>query len=171
MDTILKPDLASIKIRNKLLPGDLGYIAHVHGDLYAKECGYGLDFEAYVLQGLKDFALEYDTAKDKVWICEHENRIIGFLVAQHRGGDVLQFRYFIFLPQYRGIGLGKKLMQEFLDFMKQGGYTSAYLWTTEEQHSAIALYTRYGFKLSDEKPSNAFGKELVEQRYDLVLDR
>ena len=169
MSTLLKPELSAIKIRNKLLPGDLGYIAHVHGDLYAKECGYGLEFEAYVLQGLRDFAHEYDEAKDRVWICEHENRIIGFLVAQHRG-DTVQLRYFIFLPEYRGIGLGKKLMNEFLDFMKSGSYRKAYLWTTEEQHSAIALYTRYGFKLSDEKPSNSFGKELVEQRYDLLLD-
>lgn len=170
MDTLIKPDLDAIKIRSKLLPGDLGYIAHIHGDLYAKECGYGLNFEAYVLQGLKDFALEYDEAKDKVWICEHGNRIIGCLVAQHRS-DALQLRYFIFLPEYRGIGLGKKLMEEFLDFMQSGCYSNAYLWTTEEQHSAIALYTRYGFKLSDEKPSGAFGKELVERRYDLVLNQ
>lgn len=169
MNTLLKPELSAIKIRNKLHPGDLGYIAHVHGDLYARECGYGLEFEAYVLQGLRDFAHEYDEAKDSVWICEHENRIIGFLVAQHRG-DAVQLRYFIFLPEYRGIGLGKKLMNEFLDFMKSGSCRKAYLWTTEEQHSAIALYTRYGFKLSDEKPSNSFGKELIEQRYDLLLD-
>ncbi|MEO3408361.1 GNAT family N-acetyltransferase [Mucilaginibacter sp. CAU 1740] len=172
MDTITTPQLSDIQIRNQLLPGDLGYIAHVHGDLYAKECGYGLDFEAYVLQGLKDFALEYDATKDKVWICEHNHRIIGFLVAQHRGADVVQFRYFIFLPQYRGIGLGKKLMEKFLDFMRQQGYNNAYLWTTEEQHAAIALYTRYGFTLSEQKPSSAtFGKPVVEQRYNLTLNQ
>lgn len=172
MDTTTKPQLSAISIRNQLLPGDLGYIAHVHGDLYAKECGYGLNFEAYVLESLKDFALEYDAAKDKVWICEHENLIIGFLVAQHRSAETLQLRYFIFLPEYRGIGLGKKLMDEFINFMQTGQYTNAYLWTTEEQHSAIALYTRYGFKLSDEKPSSStFGKELVERRYLLTLNQ
>jgi ribosomal protein S18 acetylase RimI-like enzyme len=168
MYSTVKPDLSAIQVRNNLLPGDLGYIAHVHGDLYAKECGYGLKFEAYVLEGLKDFAHEYDAAKDKIWICEHQNRIIGFLIAQHRT-NAIQLRYFIFLPEYRGVGLGKKLMDEFIDFMKLSNCPHAYLWTTNEQYAAIALYEKYGFKLSEEKPSNEFGKQLVERRYDLTL--
>lgn len=168
MNSVAKPDLSVIKLRNELHPGDLGYIAHVHGDLYAKEYGYGLRFEAYVLEGLNHFAQEYNIIKDKVWICEHDTRIIGFLVAQHRV-DAIQLRYFIFLPAYRGIGLGKKLMNEFIDFMRTTGCLHAYLWTTNEQHSAIALYEKYGFELTEEKPSNNFDKPLIERRYDLIL--
>ncbi|UYQ91768.1 GNAT family N-acetyltransferase [Chitinophaga horti] len=160
--------LADIEIRNTLQPGDLGYIAYLHGLIYAKEQGYGRNFEAYVLDGLKDFAKEYDPVLDRVWICEHDARIIGFLVAQHRGVQV-QFRYFLFLPEYRGIGLGKKLMDGFISFMHERGFKEAYLWTTNDQHAAIALYTRYGFALTEEKASNAFDKELIERRYDLTL--
>lgn len=159
--------LSDITIRTTLLPGDLGYIAYLHGHLYAKECGYGLLFETYVLDGLKDFARAYDAAKDKIWICEHNDRIIGCLVAQHRGVEV-QLRYFIFLPAYRGIGLGKYLMQEFMLFMKVKAYTHAYLLTTNEQQAAIALYTRFGFLLTEEKPSDGFGKPIIERRYDLI---
>lgn len=168
MNIVEKATLNEITIRNILIPGDLGYIAYIHGHLYAKECGYGLNFEAYVLDGLKEFAHEYDQSKDKVWICEHENKIIGFLVAAHRN-EVLQLRYFIFLPEYRGIGLGKKLMDEFIEFMKHNNYKQAFLWTTNEQHSAIALYTQYGFTLTEEKQSNAFDKKLMERRYDMLL--
>jgi len=168
MDCITNIRLADISIRNTLSPGDLGYIAYMHGELYARECGYGLNFEAYVLEGLKDFAHEYDPQKDKVWICEHENKIIGFLMAQHRTGT-MQLRYFIFQPEYRGIGLGKKLMSEFIDFMKATGHNHAYLWTTNEQHAAAALYTKFGFELTEEKVSEAFDKPLTEQRYDLQL--
>ncbi|MDJ1494770.1 GNAT family N-acetyltransferase [Cytophagaceae bacterium DM2B3-1] len=160
--------LADIQIRNTLQPGDLGYIAYIHGDLYAKECNYGINFEAYVLDGLKEFGQQYDAAKDKVWLCEHQGRIVGCLVAQHRAQQV-QLRYFIFLPEYRGIGLGKYLMQEFVRFMHEKGISHAYLWTTDEQHAATALYTRYGFVLTEEKPSESFDKPLTERRYDLVL--
>jgi ribosomal protein S18 acetylase RimI-like enzyme len=159
--------LSDIQIRNTLLPGDLGYIAYIHGDLYAKECGYGLSFETYVMEGLSAFARDYDVAKDKIWICEHNGKMTGCLVAQHRSEQV-QLRYFIFLPEYRGIGLGKYLMQEFVNFMQEKGITQAYLWTTSDQHAAIALYTRYGFILSEEKPSNMFGKPILERRYDLI---
>lgn len=164
-----KMSLNDIRLRNELQPGDLGYIAYLHGILYAKERGYGLNFEGYVFDGLGEFAHQYDPSKDRVWICEHEGKIIGFLMGFHRA-DSLQLRYFIFLPEYRGIGLGKKLMDEFISFMKEKGFTKAYLWTTNEQEEAIALYTRYGFRLTEEKRSDAFDKELVERRYDLKID-
>jgi len=165
MKTIALNDIA---IRNELLPGDLGYVAYLHGDLYTKENGYGLSFESYVLKGLGEFGHGYDAAKDRIWMCEHEGRMIGFLLAQHRPSAV-QLRYFIFLPEYRGIGLGKKLMTGFIEFMKQCGVKHAYLWTTDEQHATISLYTRFGFKLTEEKPSQSFGKNLTERRYDLHL--
>lgn len=160
--------LPDIRIRRELRPGDLGYIAHIHGQLYARECGYGLHFESYVLAGLQEFAEQYDPAKDAVWICEHNNQMVGFLLGFHRA-DALQLRYFIFQPDYRGLGLGKKLMQEFVAFMHAKNYRQAYLWTTREQEAAISLYTRFGFRLTEEKNSVAFDKELVEQRYDLLL--
>ena len=159
-----------ITCRNELRPGDLGYIAYLHGQIYARECGYGLGFEAYVLQGLQEFAHQYDPARDRVWICEHDNNIVGFLLGFHRT-DSLQLRYFILLPEYRGLGLGKKLMVEFLDFMKQRQYTRAYLWTTNEQHAATSLYMRHGFRLIEEKISAAFDKQLIERKYELTIDK
>ncbi|NIG54534.1 GNAT family N-acetyltransferase [Chitinophaga sp. Cy-1792] len=160
--------LSDIQIRNTLQPGDLGYIAYMHGDLYARECSYGLKFESYVLDGLSDFAREYDDRKDKVWICQHNGRIMGSLIAQHRG-EQLQLRYFIFLPEYRGIGLGKRLMYEFMAFMKERQVSQAYLWTTEEQQVAIGLYQRAGFRLTQESTSDSFGKPVTERRYDMTL--
>jgi ribosomal protein S18 acetylase RimI-like enzyme len=160
--------LNDIELRKELLPGDLGYIAYLHGKQYAKELGYGLNFEGYVLGGLQEFARQYAPAKDRVWICEHDQQIIGFLVGVNREQSV-QLRYFIFLPEYRGIGLGKKLMDQFIAYMNELGYKKAYLWTTNEQQAAISLYTRYGFRLTEEKVSHAFDKPLIELRYDLVL--
>lgn len=157
-----------IHIRTELKPGDLGYVAYLHGRLYAEELGYGLNFEGYVFGGLEEFAHQYERTKDKVWVCEHAGKMIGFLMAFHRE-DNMQLRYFILEQGYRGLGLGKVLMNEFVAFMKEKGCRKAYLWTTEEQHAAIALYSRYGFTLTEEKPSNAFDKELIERKYEMEL--
>jgi peptidyl-dipeptidase Dcp len=54
-----------------------------------------------------------------------------------------------------------------MDFLHRCGYKSSYLWTTNEQHAAASLYKHYGFVLTEEKESTAFGKKLKEQRYDL----
>ncbi|HWB90436.1 MAG TPA: helix-turn-helix domain-containing GNAT family N-acetyltransferase, partial [Puia sp.] len=158
----------TIAIRTTLKPGDLGYIAYMHGRVYNREHQYGLGFESYVLQGLGEFGHHYDPRKDRVWICEYGQEMVGFLVGVHRK-DAVQLRYFILLPEYRGLGLGKRLMKEFMAYVHDSGHRRAYLWTTNEQQAAIALYTQYGFVLREEKESRAFDKPLIELKYELTL--
>jgi peptidyl-dipeptidase Dcp len=162
-------NVEDIRIRHELRPGDMGYIIYLHGLLYGTEYGYVIQFETYVAAGLLKFYKNYDPLKDRVWICEHNNRIIGFLLLMHRKGNTAQLRYFLIDPEYRGIGLGKKLMEEYMDFLHSCQYRSSYLWTTQELTAAASLYKRYGFKLTEEKESNAFGKSLKEQRYEFLV--
>ena len=163
--------LDHISIRTTLKPGDLGYIIYRHGKLYGDEYNYQVSFEAYVAAGMHEFYESYNPEKDRVWICEHEEKIIGFLLLMHREKDIAQLRYFYLEPEFRSIGLGKKLMQLYMDFLHAKGYRSSYLWTTNELDAAASLYKRHGFSLTEEKESTAFGKLLKEQRYDLESDR
>ncbi len=87
----------------------------------------------------------------------------------HRENNSSQLRFFCILEGYRGIGLGRKLMDLYMAFFRECGYTSSYLWTSAELHGAAALYRSYGFALVEEKPSTAFGKPVIEQRYELKL--
>ncbi len=163
-----KINLDEVSIRTTLRPGDLGYIIHRHGKLYGDEYGYGVSFESYVAGGLHEFYKGYDPSKDRVWIAEHDQRIVGFLLLMHRDNGVAQLRYFYLEADYRGIGLGKKMMSLYMEFLRACHYTASYLWTTHELSAAASLYKREGFKLTEEKESTAFGKVLKEQRYDLV---
>ncbi len=161
--------LEDIGIRNELRPGDMGFIIHLHGKLYKAEYNYGISFESYVASGLHEFYTSYDPELDRVWICEHREKIVGFLLLMHRNSTA-QLRYFLILPEYRGIGLGKKLMELYMSFMRSKSYRRSYLWTTHELQAAASIYQRHGFRLTEEKDSKAFGKVLKEQRYDLILD-
>ena len=160
-----------INIRTDLQPGDIGYIIYLHGILYKQEYDYGISFETYVAKGLHEFYNSYDPGKDRVWICEDNNKIIGFLLLMHRENNAAQLRYFILLPQYRGIGLGKKLMDLFFEWLKEHDYRSCYLWTTNEQQTASLLYKKYGIHLTEEHESSSFGKPVIEQRYEVILER
>jgi len=164
-----KPRLEDIHIRTTISPGDLGYVTYMHGYLYHKEYNFEHVFEKYVAEGLLEFYNQYDPATNRAWVCEHNLTIIGFLALMNRG-DAAQLRYFIIDPNYRGIGLGKKLMNLFIDFMKSCGYQKAYLLTTKGLDPAISLYTRHGFKFSEEKNTNIFGKPSIEHRYDLITN-
>jgi len=167
--------LEDISIRIELKPGDLGYVIYLHGSLYGREYGYGVQFESYVAKGLCEFYEKYNPTRNRVWICEHKRispadngRMIGFLLLMDRG-HAAQLRYFLIAPEYRGIGLGSKLMNLYMDFLRECGYKESYLWTTHELSIAAFLYKRLGFRLTEEKESTSFGKPLREQRYDLIL--
>jgi GNAT superfamily N-acetyltransferase len=160
--------LDDISIRTELQPGDIGYVTYMHGALYHKEYNYGLQFESYVAKGLCEFYEKYNPQRNRIWACEHKDRIIGFLLLMDRG-EAAQLRYFLIEPKYLGIGLGSRLLNLYMDFLRECGYKESYLWTTHELTTAAALYKRLGYKMTEEKESNSFGKPLTEQRYDLSL--
>jgi peptidyl-dipeptidase Dcp len=151
------------------VPGDLGYVTYLHGTLYAAEYGYGIPFESYVAAGLNEFYISFNRAKDRVWVCESGGRIVGFLLLMHRGHGSAQLRYFLIAPEFRRIGLGKRLMAAYMDALKECGYRHSYLWTTHELTAAASLYRRHGFVLTEEHESDKFGKSLREQRYDYTM--
>jgi len=162
-------NLNDVVIRTVLRSGDIGYVTRMHGVLYKEEYDFGIIFEAYVASGLHEFYKNYNPEKDCVWVAEHKDRIVGFLLLMHRGNDIAQLRYFILDPAYRGIGLGKKLVGLYMDCLKERNYKTCYLWTTNEQATAISIYKKLGFVFTEEVDSTAFGKPLKEQRYDLLL--
>jgi GNAT superfamily N-acetyltransferase len=162
--------LDEISIRTQLKPGDIGYATYMHGTLYHREYGYGLQFESYVAKGRCEFYEKYNPERNRIWACEYNDRMIGSLLLMDRGTSA-QLRYFLIEPEYRGLGLGARLLNLYLDFLRECGYKESYLWTTHELDNAAFLYKRLGFKLTEEKESNAFGKTLREQRYDLRLSQ
>ena len=125
MQRKISPSLEDISIRTELRPGDIGYVIHMHGNLYKKEYDYGIQFEVYVAKGLCEFYEKYNPQRERVWVCEHEDRMIGFLLLMDRG-KAAQLRYFLIQPEYRGIGLGTKLLSLYMDFLQTRGYNQSY---------------------------------------------
>jgi len=120
----------NVSIRTDLCPGDIGQIMSMHGRLYFKEYGYSQPFEYYVALSLAEFAQLYSPERNRIWVCEYDQGMVGSLALMDRG-DAAQLRYFLFEPEYRGLGLGTQLMDSFIEFMRERAYKSSYLWTTE----------------------------------------
>ncbi|MEH0155201.1 GNAT family N-acetyltransferase [Limibacter armeniacum] len=160
--------LEDIQIRTYLKPGDIGYVTFLHGDLYSKEFGYGVDFESYVAKGLGEFAVNFDSKKERVWVCEYKEQIIGFLSLVNSDGAA-QLRYFLILPEFRGIGLGGKLMNLFMEFMQEAGYHTSFLLTTPALETATKLYQKFGYQLEEELPSLVFQEPKTLLKYTIEL--
>jgi DNA-binding MarR family transcriptional regulator/N-acetylglutamate synthase-like GNAT family acetyltransferase len=162
--------LSDLVFRHQLLPGDVGYLIYLHGELYAKETGYNLEFEAYVCKTFYEFLQNYNPAKDRVFLATYHNRIVGAVAILGHSKYLAQLRWLLVHPDMRGIGLGKKLVEDALAFCHEKQYKQVYLLTTNQQTTAAALYKRAGFKKTGENPQQMWGHQLQEERYDLELE-
>ncbi len=159
---------ASILIRNDLKAGDIEEIISLHGFVYAQECGFDKTFEQYVSKPLREFAKSH-TLREKIWIIEQKERIKGCIAVVKSDEVKAQLRWFLVHPDLRGKGVGRTLINEAIQFVKDNDYSSIFLWTVSSLKVANKIYTTMGFQLTEEKAHSLWGKYLIEQRYELVF--
>lgn len=160
--------LEDITIRTDIRPGDIGYITYMHGWTYQEEYGYSTAFEGYVAESFNKFLINYNPENDRLWCAEHNENIIG-CIGIVGCGESAQLRWFLIAPHYRNIGLGKKLLQESLDFVKAKNYKRVYLDTTNDLDKAISMYKKIGFVKKLEKPNNSWREGLTELEFEMEL--
>ncbi|HUF13167.1 MAG TPA: GNAT family N-acetyltransferase [Longimicrobiales bacterium] len=156
-------------LRHELRPGDIGWVVHRHGVLYAREYGWDYRFEAYVAETIVPFGLHHDPARERLWLAEIGERIVGSIAIVSGQADAAQLRWFLVEPDSRGMGIGRRLIDETLAFCRATGRRRVYLLTVTGLDAAAHLYTAAGFRLTEQIPAARWGAEVVEERYDLTL--
>jgi GNAT superfamily N-acetyltransferase len=151
-------------------PGDMGWVVHRHGAIYAREWGYNAAFEALVATIVAHFLDRFDPARERCWIAEREGQIIGSVFLVKKSRTVAKLRLLLVEPDARGLGLGARLVQECIDFAREAGYRKLVLWTQSELDAARKLYQRAGFQCVATEKHDSFGKTgLVAETWELGL--
>jgi DNA-binding MarR family transcriptional regulator/N-acetylglutamate synthase-like GNAT family acetyltransferase len=150
-------------------PGDMGWITHRHGVIYAEEYGWDERFEALVAQIGSDFLRNYNPKKERCWIAEMDGEIVGSVFVTQDSEKVARLRLLLVEPKARGLGLGTRLVEECIRFSKRNGYEKLVLWTNSVLEAARHSYKKLGFELVEEEKHHSFGHDLVGETWEKSL--
>ena len=149
--------------------GDIGWIIHRQGLLYAEEYGWDVTYEGLVAEILGNFVKQLDPATENAWVAERNGAIVGSVFLVCESATIARLRLLYVEPTARGVGIGRHLVDACLTFARGKGYRTMRLWTNDVLVSARRIYQAAGFRLLEEKRHHSFGQDLIGQTWELTL--
>jgi GNAT superfamily N-acetyltransferase len=166
----VSPDLTMGEtVRTELRPGDIAAIVRLHGVLYDREHGFDVRFEAHVAEPLGKAVRCGLTDRERIWLVEHDGALVGTIAIVGEAPDTAQLRWFLVAPEARGKGLGGRLLDQATAFSRHAGYHKIMLWTVSALTDAARLYRKAGFRKVEEHPGRPWGRDVVEEKYEMVV--
>jgi GNAT superfamily N-acetyltransferase len=152
-------------------PGVAGKITAVHALYYHEKWGFDISFETQVGREISEFLMEFDPNRDGLWAARRNDMFAGSIAIDGRRAYSLgaRLRWFIVVPVFQGLGIGKELIDRAVEFCIQHRYPKIFLWTFEGLHTARRLYEEQNFRLCEEREVDQWGQHIREQKFELDL--
>ncbi|MGM0602412.1 MAG: GNAT family N-acetyltransferase [Bacillota bacterium] len=149
---------------------DIELITEKHVELYFDEYNFEKEsFREYVGDAINEFKNNHNKDEENIWVAEIDGSFAGAIALVKENDELGQLRWFLVESEFRGYGLGNKLMKTLLHFARKREYSQILLWTVSELDAARHLYNKYGFEITETKEHEIWGNFLKEERWDLFL--
>jgi DNA-binding MarR family transcriptional regulator/GNAT superfamily N-acetyltransferase len=150
-------------------PGDMGWIVQRQAILYAQEYGWDGTYEALAAEIVAHFIKNFDAKRERAWVAEKDGERVGAVFVAKESEDIAKLRLLHVEAVARGLGIGKRLVEECVRFARHAGYQKMTLWTQSILSAARHIYQQAGFQLVREEKHHRFGKDLTAETWELNL--
>ena len=113
----------------------------------------------------------YTQPRTAYFVCEVDGKVVGgggVAPLQDSRENICELRKMYFLPEGRGLGLGRRLLDKCIEAAKELGFDVCYLETFSTMHDAMALYEKRGFERIPASLGNT-GHFACDQFYTIAL--
>ena len=149
--------------------GDMGWIVSRQAALYAEEYGWTTEYEALAAEIVAHFLKSFDPACERCWIAERDGVPVGAVMIVRQSDAIAKLRLLHVEQSARGLGIGRRLIEQCVRFSRAAGYNKITLWTQANLLAARHLYDAAGFTCVASQPHHRFGKDLIAETWELDL--
>ena len=169
---VTQPQENNLRIRHAV-PGD--------HDVVQRLCLAGEQEAAFILEPGEPYAEDFSEDSgdnDPVagfWVAETSDsadgadaRVVGMLGLRALEGHVAEARRLYVEPDFRGHGIGMRLLEQLVGKCRDAGYLKVVLDVGEKSEAAVRLFNRLGFQLARERASD--GRTIMDFYLDIYRD-
>jgi ribosomal protein S18 acetylase RimI-like enzyme len=112
---------------------------------YADSLGFDLGFQDFE-EELANLPGKYAPPTGCILLAEYDGKIVGCVALRKLSDNICEGKRLYVRPQFRGLKIGKKLMEAIIEEARKIGYTHMRGDTLATMKTAWALYESLGFK-------------------------
>ena len=151
-------------------PGDMGWVVHRHGCCTGRSTGTTSVSRRWWRESRRSLSKNSIPSGSAAGSPKKMGRTPELCFLVKKSATVAKLRLLLVEPSARGLGIGKRLVQECVRFGREAGYKKIMLWTQSELTAARRIYQNAGFKLIAEEKHESWGrKDLVAETWELKL--
>ena len=149
---------------------DVNAVVRLHRQVYEAEFKLDPSFTREVATKLAELRRRgFPGPRSGLWLAELDGEAVGSVTLNEQSPALGQLGHLVLLPEARGTGAGRRLVETVLDAARAAGYERLQLFTFSDLTAAGALYRSVGFELTSTEDVVRWGRRMDWQRYELAL--
>lgn len=157
-----------IILRNPV-PGDIGWLISMHGQLYFEQFKFDSKFEIDIgKKVISFFVAPHDF--NRLWIAIVNNKRVGSVAVSLKSDETAFVNFLLVKTEYRGCGIARKLLNKVISHTKDHNLKVLRLETYSCLEDARKLYEKYDFTLYEKNVAvNKYGQSFDQEFWKKIL--